>query len=493
MVLFFVNGALKVEKYDYLPENNFIDFYEYKMRFLTETCEPKNISITMFDHSNNELNFNIKILGLNVIELDCTPFIEKFNSDKKTYIRVNYIVAVEGNETDPIIGSFPIISPMHRETPLRIGCVSCNDNVYEKDDDNNGNLWEKLGEQNPDVILHVGNQIYGDDIYDSMFGRREDGSFDDEAIYNEYADLYRVTYSDVNQAKTMRNCINLMILEANDIYTSFGSLGSGAIKENKKFSHYYSAGMKAYLRYQHQLHSDLNEEFDESIIDDFQSVDSVTDDLSNIILGNGNIYYSMNYGKYSFIMMDQRYELYHRYVSTSDFQLRWVDEQIKRADDQTIILVSPRPMGNLTRGLARLYGFFSCEGMDDLLHPDNQEQTMKLIDLLNEHRDTDIKVISGYIRRTFINSLIDGTTNKVIAKQLSVGAITRVPDGNDSLPKRFSKWLMRKLDEFDVGDYVISRKTNISNGNSFGFIENDEMKNSVLERFGDLFCSCLSL
>ena len=43
MILFFINGSLKIEKYDYLPENNSIDFYEYKMRFLTETEEKTSI------------------------------------------------------------------------------------------------------------------------------------------------------------------------------------------------------------------------------------------------------------------------------------------------------------------------------------------------------------------------------------------------------------------------------------------------------------------
>ncbi len=126
MVLFFVNGALKVERYDELPENNYLDFYEYRMRFLTEATESKNAIILMYDHNNNELIFEVNIKGLQVIELDCTPFIEKFNNEKRTYIKINYIVTVEGDESNPIIGSFPMISPMHRD-PLRIGCVSCND------------------------------------------------------------------------------------------------------------------------------------------------------------------------------------------------------------------------------------------------------------------------------------------------------------------------------------------------------------------------------
>ena len=492
MVLFFVNGALKVERYDELPENNYLDFYEYRMRFLTEATESKNAIILMYDHNNNELIFEVNIKGLQVIELDCTPFIEKFNNEKRTYIKINYIVTVEGDESNPIIGSFPMISPMHRD-PLRIGCVSCNDNVYE--DENGNKLWEQLNDLNPDVVLHVGNQIYGDDIFDSKFGKfkTHNDKYNDDAIYDEYAELYRVTYNEENQAKTMRNCLNLMILESGDIYTSFGSRGSNANKQNNKFAHYYNAGMKAYLRYQHQLHSDLMEDFDSSAVDDFQSVDSVIDDLSNILFGNGNIYYSMSYGRYTFIMMDERYELYHRNESITDIQLWWIDECIKKAEDQIICLVSPRPIGTLTRGLARLYGYFSCDGMDDMLHPDNYDQTMKLLSILNNHSDKDVNIISGYIRRAFINSIMNDETNKVISRQLSTGAITRVPKGNDSLADRLGDWLIRKLDEFDVDDYLIGRKNGVSNGNSFGYMEDDEMKNRTFERFNDLFCSCLSL
>ena len=292
----------------------------------------------------------------------------------------------------------------------------------------------------------------------------------------------------------MRNCINLMIMEANDIYSSFGSTKSNIIKGNLKFSPYYSGGMKAYLKYQHQLHSDLYEEFDTGDIDGFQSLTFVKDDFTDILLGESNIFYSQRYGNYLFIMVDQRYELYHRNITMSSTQLKWINNIIKKSECQNIILVSPRPIGVINKIVAQIYGYISCDGYDDLFHPNNYDQTLELINILNKyHLEKDIKIVSGYIRKTFINDIINQDNNTIVAKQLVTGAITRVPKGNDSLPKRFINWLMRKATEINFENYRISGKNDISNGNSFGFIENDELSNHTSENFDNLYCSCLSL
>src|SRR3990172_7762622 len=124
MVLFFINGALQIIKCDYLPEDNSIDFYEYKMRFLTESTSDVLIKITMLNDDGDKLEFEEMIVGLRLIELDCTPFMERFNRSRKSYMRINYIVSGDCLG-EPLFGSFPIVSPAH-DGSLRIGAVSCN-------------------------------------------------------------------------------------------------------------------------------------------------------------------------------------------------------------------------------------------------------------------------------------------------------------------------------------------------------------------------------
>jgi len=497
MVLFFINGAMKIEKYEYLPENNSIDFYEYKMRFLTESEEPEMIKITMADKFNNTVSFNIKVFGLQVIELDCTPFIEKFNHSRQLYVRVNYKVEFEDDQRI-INGSFPIISPNYKKS-LSIASVSCNNNQQASDSRDykyevispNG-LWTELNRKAPDIILHVGNQIYGDYIYDTSVGKRHDDSYDNGIIYNEYANLYRTAYNEPNQAEAMRNSLNLMVLEANDIYTSFGSRRSDAVKSNRSFTPYYTAGMKAYLNYQYQLYNDLHEEYDIDEIDGYQSVNSAMDEFSDILLGDSSIFYSVNYGNYTFILMDERYELYHRNVSISDRQIAWINDVIKKTDCKRIVLVSPRPIGNLTRSMARIYGYISSDGADDLLHPDNYDQTLKFLNVINSYSfGRDITIISGYVRKTFIND-VKVDEKFIVMKQLATGAITRAPTGNDTLTRRLSDWLIRKVDEFLIENYTIGEKEKLSHGNSFGYIENDKIYNYIQENFDDLYCSWLT-
>jgi len=494
MVLFFVNGALKIIKYDYLPEDNSIDFYEYSMRFLTETTEPKYFKITMYDSLNNQIVYEELVNGLKLLELDCTPFIEKFNHQRLSYVRVHYQVQVEG-VSDIIEGSFPIISPIHEES-LKFACVSCNNNKKDGDDGNynyqnvcSENLWEKVSDQEADIIIHTGNQIYGDYIYNWTVGRSDDGVYDYNEIYQAYANLYRTAYSEVQQGRAMRNSLNLMILEGNDIFDSFGTPGSNANKDNPRFTPYYSGGMKAYLNYQHQLHSDLKKEIETDDIDGYESLTFIVDDYSDILMGNSNIYYAMSFGRYTFILMDQRYVMYHGGMIMPPHQLIWLDETIKRSENRDIIIICPRPIGNVTSTSARISGLLSNKSKDDPLHPRNIDQTVEFLNILNDHKtDKNITIVSGYIRKTYTNAI---QNNGHVAKQLVTGPITRKPKGNDSLPKRLFNYMFKKTGPLEVGDFTIDAKENISYGNGYSVIDEDEVSNNFVEEFENLYCSCI--
>lgn len=503
MVLFFVNGALKIIKNDFLPDDNTIDVYQYKMRFLTENEEgiPKSLKITFKDNYRNELHYNTLINGLEALEFDCTPFIERFNHRMLTHIKIRYTVIIE-NHNEIIDGSFSLISPIHTDR-LNIALTSCNNNQAEDDNNDyeysrvnydNRNLWSELNSKNPDIILHVGNQIYGDFIYNRQIGKNDDCTYDHEKIYQAYADLYRTAYRQSDQSTSMRNAINLMIMEGSDIYSSFGN-HTKTLKTNPGFTAYYVSGMKAYLNYQYNLHRDIDLNIETEEIDGYESIISACDDFSEIMLGMKNIYYSMDYGKYTIILLDQRNYFYHHGITMDPNQLNWVDNIIANTDNTDILLISPRSIGFLTKNKARLYGYISAEGRDDLLHPNNYNQTLELLHVLNSHKLTkDIKILSGGIRKTFINKIgtLDNLNNVVtITEQLTVGPITRLPFGNETLPKRFVKWILRKVSDFTVGDYLIGRKYEMSNGNSYGFIQDDDLANNPIETIDNLHLSCI--
>jgi hypothetical protein len=495
MSIFFVNGALKIIKYDYLPEDNSFDFYEYYMRFLTESTKSINLKITMFDDLDNRLEFNKQVDGLQVIEINCTPFIERFNHQRLSYVKVRYIVCIEGSD-DTYYGSFPIISNIHEQS-LKIVTVSGNDNgdiVYDIENMHKAvnyfNLWEHLGSVNPDIILHVGNQVYGDHIYNNMIGRRDDNTYNHDLIFEKYANLYRTAYGEESQGNVMRNSINLMMIDGNEIYEYFGSKRSNATKNNPQFTAYYVGGIKAYLRYQHQLYSDFDLEIESIEKDGYETILSVVDDFMDILLGNGVIYYDINYGKYTFILLDQRHCLYHKGIVMDNNQLSWLTEVIKTTENKDIIVVSPRPIGFLNTNVAKFYGYISNKGRDDLFHPDNYDGTMELLNILNYYSDTkDIKLISG--KKTYINVILENTVSRnrlPILEQLATGNITR-NDEDNSLPKKFINWLIKKTNEFEFGNFIIGEKEHILNGNSYGLIDNDEISNYCINDIVNQHCN----
>jgi hypothetical protein len=68
-------------------------------------------------------------------------------------------------------------------------------------------MWKSMveNENNSDVVIHMGDQIYADDIYKLYI---KDGIFDK----NKYLELYYLTYSEPNQQKIMSNCLFIKVV-----------------------------------------------------------------------------------------------------------------------------------------------------------------------------------------------------------------------------------------------------------------------------------------
>lgn len=473
MLLFFVNGCMRIIKHEYLPEDNTIDFYKYEMRFLAESDSEIDIDIIMFDELDNKIVSHNIVNGLSLIKINVTKFMEKYNYQYESYIKIKYVVKKSNNEV-LYNGSFPIISPCHDKS-LKFVSVSCNNN-NNKDID----LWKHLNKRDPDIVLHIGNQIYSDHIYGE----------DRENIYIEYAKLYRESYGDISQGMVMRNCLNIMILNSHDISSGFGSNFTFQNKKNPYFARYYIAGMKAYLDYQHQLHTDILVSTSIKNKDGFEMLTS-NDDYYDIIHNGNQIYYSINYGKYCIIVLDERHCNYHHNEVLTEKQLKWINNILDDTTKNNVIIVSPIPIGNLNKAESAIIGITSYEGSDELLHPYNHDNTVKLLNILNTYNDKDYVLFSGNIRKTFINKILTKDKSLEIEQLVSSG-ISSKPSGYDSVMFRLLMWIIENINcEYgvDIDDYyVLTEKKDVSCNYNYGYLEDDKLYNYYVKGFDGELC-----
>lgn len=487
-MIFFINGCLTIEKSNTVLDGTSLDSNKYEMRFLTETTNKTCIKMILCDESDNKLEVKNTINGLTVIKVDCTDFMEKFNWQNMEYMRINYKVYVsddDGIDCEVFNGSFPIISPTHT-TSLKFGSVSCNSNQNINDYNNyeydtimqHTDLWSDLSKRKNDIIFHTGNQIYGDFIIKNKIGYTEStGQYDIKKIYNHYATLYRTAYSEESQGTAMRNSLNIMMMNDHDICGGFAIPKSNKTVTDRDFLSYYFAGMEAYVNYQHQLHTNIDNKI-----------------LDNIINGTQSIYYNKDYGRYNIIVLDQRHEIFHKEPVFSDKQLKWIDTTLTKSNNKRVIFVSPRPVGHLNKINAFFQGAVCDSGKDELFHPGNFERTLKFLNLLDTFKHKrDMVIVAGCLNKTYINCIYKKDELKPIVKQLVTGAITSLPIGYFSFPVRAGHWIQQKLVHFIIDDIVIGNKISVSDNNSYGIIENDMLSNYFIEDYNvNLFCSCLN-
>lgn len=469
---FFINGSLNIIKNDESNKNNDFNENKYIMRFLTESIKDQDdeyirciIKIVCKDRIGNTLENIYTINGLGALEFDCTQFMEDFNWQEHTKKDIAYEVQLINNNNIVTIytGVFLIVSPNSTDK-LKFVIVSGNDINLSNYNSQKENLWQKIEEKNPDVILHIGNQIYGDYIYKKGIGKTcdiEDGfNYNYDIIYNEYASLYRKTYSDEIQGKVMRLSLNIMIMNDHDIINNFGTPHTEYTNDNKYFTPYYFNGMRAYINYQYQLHSNITDQY-----------------MRKLLNGMGEIHFCLNIGKYKLIGLDERYELYHKKILFSDNQLRWLRTilAINESDNYNVIILSSKPFGNMSTGNAYVKSFIENEGNDELLHPNNSTRTQMLLDIIYKKKDVyKFAVATGSVKNTYINEISSATDGLPFIKQLAINNLnTKVLQcGIFSI---FMEWIREYEQSFIFNNYTISKKIMLKNcGNSFGFIEDDK-------------------
>lgn len=458
MILFFINGALDIRTVNQETR--------YVMKFLTETDIETNMNITLQDDIGNDKEFSFDVTGLTRLEIDCTDFMVKFNWMQKTYVRVKYVVEVA--EAFDIRGSFPIISNNHPGR-LNIVSVSCNNNKAKNDTnryrytrvDRSENLWFRIANKtDTDVLVHAGNQIYGDYIVDNHIGydyRRK--SCNSNVVYNTYANLYRTAFGETYQGIAMRNSLNISVLGSHDIYPGF-------VNDNDDLNKiYHVSGMKAYVNYMHQLHTG------------FSSV-------SDVVAGKEPLYFNVKYGQQMIVGLDEYAERCTKDLFSED-QMLWLSEVLSSAGDN-VHIVSARPIGDVSSVAAKGCRWFSEAAKEDLVNPNDIARTRLLLDVVGPFCDKDVVVLSGSSRSTFVSDILCG---KSVISQVVCGPVSRTPCNSRWLDR--VDWMRKRCGDSGVdGDvYVVDKssdihvinKSSLMIGNGFGMVRGEVLSNFFLD------------
>lgn len=131
--------------------------------------------------------------------------------------------------------------------PLKIALVSCNDidnHTFAKE--HRADMWRRLGQlvagKQVDLILHAGDQIYGDSP--------PVGWLESEKHVGAYRRHYANTWSHPDVAAVLSTCPNMMMWDDHEIYDGWGSNDGD---DTAKAIERYRAAEQAYREYQDPL------------------------------------------------------------------------------------------------------------------------------------------------------------------------------------------------------------------------------------------------
>lgn len=434
MIHFFVNGMFK-----HTNDGTY-------MRFLTEVDDDVNFLIEVYNDTYNKTHdIEVKKNVAFVIRL----LIDDDNLQDDTKM-VNYKYKVKCND-EMITGSFKIIGDRCKNN-LNFGFVSCNDNCGEipwnKEHNTTGNMWKEISNEKFDILLHYGDQIYAD----SVLQLYRDKKIIRNEIYKYISTLYQATYNEKYQGKSMRNCLNLMILDDHEAASDYETPYYENTDKDDTWNIYLPIALRAYRDYQCSL--------GENNFNDLTKYYS----------------YSAVIGKYKLIFMDERNSLRYSKTAINNYNIRFVKREIYGSVGKDILLVSPRPFGHLDKFNAWVQGKVTGDGVDELFHPTNYDNTIKLRDILFDYKKINKKnifyIISGDVHQTFIQTHVK---QKVEIKELVSSAVSRTPRKDEGLILNAVFWFQRNFNLLWF-DGVRNRR-NISLKNNYGFMRDNKLGN----------------
>ena len=426
----------------------------YIMRFLYELNYDFILNIyTDKDKTNILISHNEFTSNLNAIPLDVQIIYPQI--DSLGYKRFYYDLINKITEKKEYTGSFPIISSDYKND-LKIVFLSCNDNLNNVKKWNvyhegiRSSLWKKISKHEHDIVIHMGDQIYADSVGQLWM----DGKINKVQVEKYLKNLYINTYSEKVQSEVMRNVLNFNIFDDHDIKDCYATPNTPNTIENKKFNKYKKIAYEYLIKYQLSL---VNKNFT---------------DLTDLS-------YSLDIGKYKFVMVDMRSQFYYTGQIFTKKILKWVKLILKTNVKNDIYFILPRPIGGTGKYLSWLTGLYLKDAIDEPIHPHNYEQTFKFLNLIFKYKiksEKNIRILAGDVHECYKKTIHFKHNNYTYQiNQYISSAITRSCRANDS------NFLVKML--FNLTDninflflYGIGNKKYHSMYNSFGKIDNDNIK-----------------
>lgn len=279
--------------------------------------------------------------------------------------------------------------------------------------------WDQLKEQNPDFIIHLGDQIYSDATkkHNNIYLEAKNGS----NLLECYRNFYKANWAIPQINSVLSNFPNYMTLDDHDIFDGYGSYTNEEKEKYAKdkikkdvgvFDDIFSAAKKSYLEYQHSHNPDtLEGVFDYPLSN--QNGDFYFFDLRmNRDINNQNT-------KYKILGQDQhdRFDI-------------WLEEQEKSSSKSPIFIVSGVPFVHLkTIASEILINFKSLKddirdhwGLD--LHKAEFDKILEQLFDLSQKTKRPIIILSGDVHMSAIFDISSNKHPNIKLHQITSSAIT---------------------------------------------------------------------
>jgi alkaline phosphatase D len=283
----------------------------------------------------------------------------------------------------------------------------------------NASTWNKVKEQNPEFIIHLGDQIYSDAVkeHNNIFKEAKVGS----NLLESYRNFYKANWDIPEIRKVLSNFPNYMTLDDHDIFDGYGSYTHEEKRKYAKdklnkspeiFDDIFGAAKKAYQEYQHSHNPDTNKNiFDYS--------------LSN---NSGDFYFFDLRTNRDINNEDDKYKILGQ-VQHGRFD-KWVEKQKKSNSKLPIFIVSGVPFVHLKTIISEiLINFKSLKddirdhwGLD--LHEIEFNKILNQLFSLSESTKRPIIVLSGDVHMSAIFDIYSEKHPNAKIHQVTSSAIT---------------------------------------------------------------------
>lgn len=272
------------------------------------------------------------------------------------------------------------IHPVNTGTAI----ISCDgDGVYRYDTGMKDHAWNSLNESNITNAIHIGDQVYIDDIYATTRITKGMDDLEIQRIYTEEIKrAYKASWFDCEPKRLfLANHSNIMIIDDHDIYDNFTSIDFAMNKYDRKMRIFLDVASRLAAIYQIGLSqgririTDYNE---------LRKLDKVT---------------TLESEHTKFIIVNSRLTKTYEYMFGEDV-LKQIETEANNSDHKKIVLVDQVSPFIVTHWLTKMKFMFDMAGIDITDHVTYNKQWIKdyrhLFDIMfNVDKNKTIAYVTG--------------------------------------------------------------------------------------------------